>query len=290
MTSAVRAPIELRVDQGDDLETAATVFLPDPLPEHPVVVFAFPGGGLTRHMYDVVLDGHRGYSEAEYFAQHGVVFVACDHIGAGDSTPLPEVPTTWAIASAANQCTTSAAIARMRNGDLADDVASFVPALCVGMGHSMGGMLLIHQQGEYRTFDAVAIVGASAIQTTVPEVPEGGGSPLGDIPPTLGPAVAGLATTVILSPVEMLSNGPVADQAAAITVPVLVAVGESDVVPNLRAEAGAYVASPHVTLTVVPRMTHTYFVAETRRMMWDRKRAWITSLQGVVSNAAKAGP
>jgi alpha-beta hydrolase superfamily lysophospholipase len=278
MTLAVRVPIEVRVDQGDGLETAATVFLPEPVPEQPVVVVAFPGGGARRGMYDVVVEGHDHYSEAEYFAQHGIVFVACDHIGAGDSTPLPEVPTTWSFASAANQRTTTAVLELMRTGEIADDVAAFTPALCVGMGHSMGGMLLIHQQGEHRTFDAVAIIGASAIQTTVPTAPEGTRNPLGDIPSDLLPAVAGLGTTVILSPVEMLSKGPVADQAAAIDVPVLVAVGESDVVPDLRAEASAYPACPHITLTVVPRMTHTYFVAETRRMMWDRKRAWMMAL------------
>jgi alpha-beta hydrolase superfamily lysophospholipase len=281
----VRESIEMRVDQGDGLQTAATVFLPAKLAEQLIVWFAFPGGGGTRHAFFMSFPGKEDYSQADYFARNGMVFVACDHLGVGGSTPLPSLPISWEQASAANQRTATAILERMVTGTLAEGLEAFQPAFTVGTGHSMGGMLMCHQQGTYGTFDAVAIVGASAIQTRPPAVREGRdqatwafhGSEPADLL-QMATSAGGERAPVIIDPAQLMSLKPVAAEAAAIDVPVLVGVGELDVVPDLWAEPLAYASSPHVTVTVVERMGHAYHFANTRHILWSRLRAWSASL------------
>jgi len=102
---------ELRVDvsaaagTGEQLAVAATVLLPDGLvgaPEEPrTVVVGFPGGGYNRRYYDLDIPGHDGYSQARYHLARGQVFVACDHLGVGDSD-TPACPLDYdAVARAA---------------------------------------------------------------------------------------------------------------------------------------------------------------------------------------------
>jgi len=72
----------------------------------------------------------------------------------------------------------------------------------------------------------------------------------------------------------MLSPGYVAQEAAAIEVPVLIAAGERDVVPDPRAEPGAFKSSKDVSVYVVPGMAHMHNFATTRKLLWDRIADW----------------
>ncbi|HEV3110155.1 MAG TPA: hypothetical protein VGY99_06650 [Candidatus Binataceae bacterium] len=72
----------------------------------------------------------------------------------------------------------------------------------------------------------------------------------------------------------MLSPGYVAQEAAAIEVPVLIAAGERDVVPDPRAEPGAFMSSNDVSVYVVPGMAHMHNFATTRKQLWDRIADW----------------
>jgi pimeloyl-ACP methyl ester carboxylesterase len=74
--------------------------------------------------------------------------------------------------------------------------------------------------------------------------------------------------------ITMLSPGVVAPEAAVISVPVLVAVGERDVAPNPRAEPSAYQRSPDVTVSICPRMAHMHNMASTREQFWQRLHSW----------------
>ena len=74
--------------------------------------------------------------------------------------------------------------------------------------------------------------------------------------------------------ITMLSPGVVAPEAAVINVPVLVAVGERDVVPDPRAEPRAYQRSPDVTVSICPRMSHMHNFASTRERFWQRLHSW----------------
>jgi pimeloyl-ACP methyl ester carboxylesterase len=76
----------------------------------------------------------------------------------------------------------------------------------------------------------------------------------------------------------MVAPGTVAQEAASITVPVLVAVGERDVVPHPRLEPSAYQSSRDISLLVCPRMAHMHNFADTRREFWAGIHTWGTAV------------
>ena len=80
--------------------------------------------------------------------------------------------------------------------------------------------------------------------------------------------------------ITMMTPGAVAAEAAAIDVPVLVACGERDVVPDPAAEPGAYTASPDVRVLVVPAMAHMHNFSRNRSLLWDGIGDWARSVPG----------
>jgi alpha-beta hydrolase superfamily lysophospholipase len=86
------------------------------------------------------------------------------------------------------------------------------------------------------------------------------------------------SATVPACAVTMMTEGAVAEEAAAIDVPVLVGCGERDVVPDPWAEPAAYRGSRDVSIVVVPRMAHMHNFARTRELLWRRIGAFALSL------------
>ncbi|WP_257540476.1 serine aminopeptidase domain-containing protein [Sphingobium sp. CFD-1] len=74
--------------------------------------------------------------------------------------------------------------------------------------------------------------------------------------------------------VYMVAPGAVALEAASIRVPVLIAVGERDVVPDPWAEPKAFKSASDVQLFVCPRMAHMHNFAHTRTLFWERIQNW----------------
>jgi hypothetical protein len=67
-----------------------------------------------------------------------------------------------------------------------------------------------------------------------------------------------------------LTPGTVAPEAAAVTVPVLVAMGERDTCADIAGEPRAYRSSNSVDLFVCPRMSHMHNFAAKRVLFWER--------------------
>lgn len=76
----------------------------------------------------------------------------------------------------------------------------------------------------------------------------------------------------------MVAPGAVATEAASITSPVLVAVGERDVVPDAWMEPKAYKSSNDITVYVCPRMAHMHNFAPTRVQFWTRLHGWAETI------------
>ncbi|HUD27266.1 MAG TPA: hypothetical protein VMQ93_00230 [Novosphingobium sp.] len=91
-----------------------------------------------------------------------------------------------------------------------------------------------------------------------------GGDPDGPSPPWYARRTPQRAARSTLTP------GVVATEAAAITVPVLAAMGVRDLVPDPRGEPRAYASACSVDLFVCPRMGHVHNMAGTRALLWDR--------------------
>lgn len=324
----VRIDISGRVPLPGTVEIAATVHLPDPaqLMHPPVVMFASPGGGFSRGYYDLHFPGHSGYSQAEHHVGEGIILVAYDHLGTGDSSLADPDLLTIEVLAAANDVAVRIIAERLALGTLSPDYPALKDAFHVGVGQSMGGCLTIVMQGRHETFDAVAILGYSGFHTvavqhdpvaqermiaatralnrhtdvrtlSIPDAATDGHSNQEmrfhhhweDVPPDILDAdtpkgfrfrrtedwpppwrSASLPPCALI----MLSPGCVAEEVAAIRVPVLAAFGERDVTLDPRAEPAAYRNSGDVSLFIVPGMAHMHNFATTRRMLWDRLAAW----------------
>lgn len=82
--------------------------------------------------------------------------------------------------------------------------------------------------------------------------------------------------------------GAAAPEAASITVPVLVAVGERDVVPDPWQEPRAFKSCDDVTVFICPHMGHMHNFASTRSQFWQRIHSWgsgVSEMQAYVDCA-----
>jgi len=170
-------PININVDITDKvsipgaLHLACSVYLPDPanLPDCPTVIFAVPGGGYTRHYYDLQLPGHEHYSEAQYHRQRGTVFISCDHLGVGESSVPDPTRITFEVLAAAYAATVTELVGRIKNGTIAPLFPAVENPTVIGIGQSMGGCVTILTQGQHAVFDAIVPMGYSAIHTVMPQ-------------------------------------------------------------------------------------------------------------------------
>ena len=322
----LRVNVSDRVQARQPIEIATTVFLPkeSALPNQPLVIFGVPGGGYSRGYYDMHFPGHDGYSQADYHAARGIIFVACDPVGVGDSTLLEPADITFELLARTYDAAVREIGARLAAGTLAAGFAALPHFVRIGIGQSMGGKITVLAQGLHSTFDAIAVLGASAIHTVLPQptkaacetarnghklsrgaavhgqtvaessrsigdfvfpfhwedVPEDiiradmdGGYPLRRAPaPPFG------SVTIPPCAVTMMSPGAIAREAAAVTVPVLVGVGERDTCPNPLAEPAAYPNSGDVAVYIVPQMAHMHNFASTRAQLWQLIEAWARRL------------
>jgi pimeloyl-ACP methyl ester carboxylesterase len=164
---------ELRLDLNNlvpvpDAMMAATLVAPDDATGDRTVVFGFPGGGYNRAYFDLRHSLLDGPTEAEWHAKRGTIFIGFDPLGGGESTLLePSLLTLEATIRVVHGVITRT-VKRLREGTLVNGLPPIKIRKTIGIGHSLGGMQLIAQQGIHRTFDAVAILGFSAIHTVVP--------------------------------------------------------------------------------------------------------------------------
>jgi pimeloyl-ACP methyl ester carboxylesterase len=317
----LRLDVSAVVAMQGPLEVALSVFAADAVPpgQGATVVAAFPGGGYGRGYFNMQFPGHQGYSEAEHHTSAGIIFIAGDHLGVGESSVPDFSYLTVEMIAAANDHAVREVLARLRAGTLAKEIPPVQITSTIGIGQSMGGCVTIIMQARHGTYDAIAPLGYSAIHTVLPQRtaearrkailahPHARGSDMShasvaassaqvedfvypfhweDVPAdileadmsggyplrrTVPPFGSGTIPTCAL---QMMSPGCVAAEAAAVTVPVLVGVGERDVCPEPLLEAKAYANSRDVSVYVVPRMAHMHNFASTRRQLWNRIVGW----------------
>jgi pimeloyl-ACP methyl ester carboxylesterase len=319
--------VDLRIDVSDvvalpgPLEVAVSVFIPDAVPRDTgaIVIAAFPGGGYGRGYFNMQFTGYSGYSEAEHHTSAGIIFIAGDHLGVGESSVPNFTQLTVEMIAAANDRAVREVLTRLRTGSLAKEVPPVQIASTVGIGQSMGGCVTVVMQARHGTYNAIAPLGYSAIHTVLPQRTEdarrkailahqhargadlsnasiaassaqiedfvypfhwedvpadilqadmAGGYPLRRTVPPFG------SGTIPTCALQMMYPGYIAAEAAAVTVPVLVGVGERDVCPEPLSEPKAYTSARDVSVYVVPRMAHMHNFASTRVQLWDRIVGW----------------
>ena len=262
--------------------------------------FCLPGGTYTHRYFDLAVPGHAGYSFARHLAARGHAVVAFDHLGTGEST-RPASETGLARQAAAAAVAAEAVRARLAPG-----------RRLIGVGHSMGGYVLMLQQAAAASCDALAILGTTNQAVAILEIPDeaiaasAAGADarralaqqavarmpelyipgdrtallaafhLGDVPRAVLDADVAQTTTVVprLAAAESSVPGISLDAAAQIAVPVFLGYGEVDVSPSPHAEPRAFAASDDVTLRVLRGSAHCHNMATTRHALWSRLLAW----------------
>lgn len=150
---------------GKPITVAVTVVAdPSIVAPEPTVVLAIPGGTYHRRYWDLQPPGRSGYSQAEWMADRGVVFVASDYLGGGDSSrPADGDFMTLEVAADAAHAAYQQIRDQLEAGSLDEELPPVADATYVGVGQSLGGFITMIQQGKYADYAGVAILGASPV-------------------------------------------------------------------------------------------------------------------------------
>jgi pimeloyl-ACP methyl ester carboxylesterase len=287
-------------DDGAPINLAATLFVPDTATvDPPIAMFCFSGGGMSRAYFD--LDGA---SFAEAMTAAGFLLASFDHAGIGDSQS-PQDPfqlTARRLAAMEAQAVRETAL-RLRSGSLHDDLPAIPNFTMIGVGHSMGAMLVTLQQAAFRPYNALALLGFStrglpemltpAEQTEAKCAVRGddyyirlakqrfSGQALADIPARReGSAALKAAAAPLLTVSAMQSMLPnnVAAEAASIDVPIFLAVGDKDITGRPEAIAPRFSSAPNARLLVLENTGHHPFIAPSAPVLYAALASWATSL------------
>ena len=284
---------------------AADLIVPDGVSAAPLMV-CFPGGGMTRRYFDLPEEQPGEWSMARYLADHfGVAVAVVDHPGVGESS-VPVDPYTL----------NPRVVADIDHGALSELVAHamdlFEPTRLIGLGHSMGGLVVAHAQWHHRSFDAVAFLGFGGaglpeyltqdersysdnydrLEPVLAElvrerfgtglVP--GSTTSSDMlnPGTLSEARQILATASgpLLALCGLASMVPGSSNAAlaSIEVPVFIGLGENDIAGDIGKVAALLTSSGDVTTYVLAGAGHNHSISKNRTELWDALGNWVVAL------------
>lgn len=103
--------------------------------------------------------------QAAWHARRGWVFVACDHLCVGDSSMPTQIDDiSFEVMAAVNAAVVESVTSLLASGEVDPDFPPIDGLVRIGLGQSMGGCLLIVQQGLHATF---GVLGCSAIHTVL---------------------------------------------------------------------------------------------------------------------------
>lgn len=304
MPFAISIPVAL--ESLGKLHISADIYAPASGGASPVIWYALPGGSFTKHYFNVRSGSNSQRSFAAAMTALGHIVVAFDPVGIGDSERPPDAQ---ALNIDSIGMIHAAAIEFVRTGIMAGTLIADLPAqpkAChLGVGHSMGGALMMLQQGTYKGFSGVALLGSSTLgmemaltdgerryvrdpqgaRAALPELVKarfGEPFPAFSIEPWARPIFAGedetwsaaLALTQgrVLGAAGLFCMFPdgLAPEAAQIDVPVFLAFGDADIPVSPHGSMRAFSASRDVSMMVLPKTGHMHFGFASAPMLFDR--------------------
>jgi pimeloyl-ACP methyl ester carboxylesterase len=273
----------------------------------PVLWCCFPGGGMTKAYWDLRVPAELGlgeYSMARWLAGRGDRVLIVDHLGIGESSRPDDG---WTLTPATLADVNAAVVERVM-------ATLDPPRRVIGVGHSAGANLLVRLQARHQPFAALVLLGFGGggsmdahldeevlayagdpggltnnlVELTrqrytdpLPTMPRGSSDLLVGHPmePAVHEAIVAARTELLaLAGLASMVEGNVGPELAAISVPVLIAVGDHDIAGPPHASASHLPSAPEVTSLVVPDAGHNHNVAPTRQYLWNRMATWAHSL------------
>ena len=279
------------------------------------VLICFPGGGMSRGYFDLAVPG---YSFAEFASQRGFLVMLADHPGVGGSdAPDDGWTLTPKVVAGIEVAAVGRALAQLEAGEVDGVPALPRPAAVVGVAHSMGAHLLIHQQALSGRYDGLVLLGwgghglpqylapedlaIAGLEGTDPDAFDtalvAGARRRHDNPlPILGRGSSELLVRSVMpddvhqalvdvrAPLlavvghATLIPGSTRQASAAVSVPVFLGVGESDIAINHRLIPSEFLASRDITLFVLHGAGHNQNVEPGRHELWERVTSWADQL------------
>ncbi|HQR03030.1 MAG: alpha/beta fold hydrolase [Proteobacteria bacterium] len=310
-------PIEPR---GASLSIAVDVFIPEGTANpDSVLLFCLPGGSMNRRYYDLSTangSDDESFSFARQMAARGFIVATVDHLGIGDSDgPADLYLLTSEAVAAANHHAVRQIRQELREGRLDPGLPPCVALFCIGVGHSMGGLLTVIQQAHHDSHHAVALLGFGT--RGLPEVLTAEERALAADRSRWPADLPGLARTRFEAPpppraaegedkanrdwyygagadprgvqaikpardrmlpvpaMHSLMPDNVWPEAGQIRVPVFLAVGDRDITGPAHQIPAAFAGSPDLTLQVLPATGHSHFLFPSRTRLYERFAAWV---------------
>ncbi len=279
-------------------------------PAPPILLCCLAGGGCSTGYFDLRVEGYSDYSMADYLAARGFIVAAFDHLGVGGSSPVDDIfLVTPRLASAVNDYAHRIVTQGLVSGTLVPRLPPLPDLVPIGVGHSMGGMLLGVQQARHATFAAVAILGhgvglptvltevelshvrdgkvteemvvtlararfAVAQAPTASRPPPGSFLPA-ELPEPVRAAFMAQQSELLFScGLTSMLPGSTDQEKAAITAPVFLGFGEDDLTQDFMGCVALYTAANDISLFVLPGAAHCHNQSALRTTLWDRLAHW----------------
>jgi pimeloyl-ACP methyl ester carboxylesterase len=253
-------------------------------------VFCFPGGTYNKSYFDIPQDRGENYSLARTLAQAGHIVICIDHPGTGESSrPANGYALTRTVIADCDAAAVKYVTDGLVAGTLVQGWGPFVALARVGVGHSLGGLILLCLQARHACFDAIAVLGwtnqpMSVAHRYPPSEPyvhidRTGLRPffhMADVPEHIIVADDRNAEPV---PAGILVEGQQAGislaDARSVVTPVFLCFGQRDGCPDPHLEPSTYPNSDDVTLFQLRNSAHNHNFASTRLELFRRLASWI---------------
>lgn len=320
-------PVGPALDGEPDAVLAVTVTAPAAarLAAPTPVYFCVPGGGLDRGYFDMRADAGTRFSFAVQMAERGGITVAIDPLGIGGSTrPRRGFELTAEVHARALAQLHATVCGRLRAGRLLALLPPLRELVSIGVGHSLGALLVLFQQDAAASFEALALLGfgtqglpavldaelsafagdpvgarANAIRLARGRfaepypalVADGRGREIygGRADPqalqALSTCRAPLLATVAAF---VLIPGSSAPEASRLDVPLLLVTGDEDLCAPARELAASFPRSPAVTALELAATGHSHFAFASVDELFPRIATWSAALAGVARDDRRA--
>jgi alpha-beta hydrolase superfamily lysophospholipase len=312
------------LDGDPGVALALTAVLPEArgLVDPPVAFFCVPGGGLDRGYFDLRPDGETRFSFAEQMGQRGYITLAIDPLGIGGSSrPARGFDLTPDVHALAQARLHAAVSAQLRDGRFTAALPQLPGLVCIGVGHSVGGMLTVFQQAAHRSFDALLLLGFGV--GGMPEVLDEEMRAYSNDPAGVRANVARLARKRYTEPYPTLEAagrgreiygggadraalltmrgcrapllatvaqfvilpGSAAPEAACVDVPLLLVAGDEDLCGPADLLPASFPGSPDVSVLELAGTGHSHLAFPSVDVLFPRIAEWALTVAGVGAEA-----